>query len=120
MRRRLTRGGRDTHPLHSDDSDQEEGRSRNGEHPRDPEGEHAHNPEGAVLRNNEHDENDSSRDHSSSGLANHIHDSETLVVGGANGDNRDSTGGASKYNNNTALNRLTMDAYDSCSSGEEY
>lgn len=110
MRRRAARGGRDTPPLHSDDSDQEQG---SGPHANDSTNQHPpHDPENGAPRDNE-----TTQEPSAGGGFAQIHD-DTVVVGGANGSDvitngeHDAVGGASRYSN-TALNRLTMDAYGS-------
>ena len=124
MRRRAARGGRDTPPLHSDDSDQEQegsgphtNKSTNG-HPS------PDNPEGGAPRDNDSNENDEEPSTSASGggVADRIHYADTVIVGGANGSDvvtngdADAVGGAgtSRYSSTcTALERLTMDAYGS-------
>ena len=108
MRRRAARGGRATPPLHSDDNDREqEGRSGGGD---------------AADRGPTHSEAEASKGSpgcgdedcsgSAGGLVNHIQNSDTVVVGGANGDHSDVAGGVNDHSN-SALNRLTMDAYGS-------
>ena len=119
MRRRAARGGRDTPPLHSDDSDQEQG---SGPHANDSTNQHPPaGPENGAPRDNDHSsENESSRESNlgsaSGGLAGQIHNADAIVGGGASGSdvvsNGDAVGGASRYSN-TALDRLTMDAYGS-------
>lgn len=131
MRRRAARGGRDTPPLCSDDSDQEQegsgpctNDSTNGHPPAD-------RSEGGAPRDNDSDENDEEPSTSTSsgrtsasggGVADRIHNADTVIVGGANGGDvvtngdADAVGGAStdRYSSTcTALDRLTMDAYGS-------
>ena len=103
MRRRAARGGGATPPLRSDDSDDErEGRSTEGRDHPPPE------TDGVHRRG----EDGSGGERSDSGLVNHIHNSETVIVGGASNENNDEVGGANR-SSNSALNRLTMDAYGS-------
>ena len=114
MRRRATRGGRDTPPLHSDDSDREEGSGSRGN---DSTSQHPPDLENGAPRDNDRSENESSPEQSSgSGLADQIHNANTVVVGGTNGgdiiNNADVAGKAGRYSN-TAFDRLTMDAYGS-------
>lgn len=113
MRRRAARGGRATPPLHSDDNDGEEGRTGEGDagHDQDP----THSGAG-VSKDSPGGENSSAGASSDGGLANHtIQNSDTVVVGGANDDHSDITDVDDRVNNhnNSALNRLSMDAYGS-------
>ena len=129
MRRRAARGGRDTPPLRSDDSDQEQ----EGSGPRTNDLTNGHpspdNPEGGVPRDNDSDENDEEPSTSSGrtsasggGVADRIHNADTVIMGGSNSSDvvtngdADAVGGAgsSRYSSTcTALERLTMDAYGS-------
>lgn len=119
MRRRAARGGRDTPPLHSDDSDQEQG---SGPHANDSTNQHPPRD----LENGDPRGNETTQEPSAGGgLADQIHNADTVVVGGANGSDvitngdHDAVGGASRYSN-TALNRLTMDAYGSSDEDNNY
>ena len=109
MRRRAARGGRDTPPLPSDDSDQEQGSGSRGNNSTS-----QHPPPNAeseeASRDNDHSENESNREPNtgSGGLVDRIHSGDT------NGSDviTDEVGGANR-SSNTALDRLTMDAYGS-------
>ena len=130
MRRKAARGGRDTPPLHSDDSDQEQGTdsghggtrtsSSTSHLPPD-------HPENGATRDNGSSDDETNQEPNSStnegaggGVADQIHNVDTMVVGGANSSNDITNGdvmhtdmGGAGRNSNTALDRLTMDAYGS-------
>ena len=115
MRRRAARGGRATPPLNSDDSNDEEGGAGAGDESRRPPGSGSGTPE----ENNRNGAGDSgsSGEHSGSGTTNRIQDSETMIVGNGETDNSgDLVGGANENGEslgNSALTKLTMDAYSS-------
>ena len=116
MRRRAARGGRATPPLNSDDSNDEEGRAGAGDRSqRPPPG----SGNGTPEDNNRNGTGDSgtSGEHSGSGSTNRIQDSETVIVSnGASNNSSDLVGGANENGEslgNSALTKLTMDAYSS-------
>ena len=107
MRRRAARGGRATPPLDSDDNDGEEGRTGEGDVGRGP----AHS-EVESPKDGPDGEDCSGGESTAGGLVNHVQNSNSVMVGGANGDHSAIADRVSDHSN-SALNRLTMDTYGS-------
>ena len=121
MRRRAARGGRATPPLNSDDSNDEEGGTGTGDTSRRPPGSENGTPE-ANSRDGVLDPGSGGGgEHSGNRVTNQIQDSETVIVSnGITSNGSDLVGGAvngddsnGKSFGNSALTKLTLDAYSS-------
>ena len=116
MRRRAARGERYTPPLHSDDSDQDE--EGDGARGADSTSKHSSNLENEAPRDNDQNEIESGDPGTTtdSGLADRVHSTDTVVVGGTNSDDVTNNGDVmdgSNIKGDAALHRLTMDAFGS-------